>query len=322
MKKTGRVLITGMVALGIALFAAPTGALAQKSKDKAPATPPPATAPAGEPTTTPGPRVESTQVFTVSTVAVSAPSGQIVTTDDLLSALEHTGKDIRTLQADLRWTKEFGEITGGDEKHTREGTLAFESIAADTALSKPVRRFQVDFLSEIIDNVRHEKPVTYVFDGQWFVERQHKEKQVIRRQVVPPGEVVDPLAIGEGPFPVPIGQQKSKILERFSAELLPAGDDFPGGTAPESLKETYQLKLTPLPGTHESKQFRSVRIWYRTSDLLPRLARTTDRDDSKTEVFLTNLRINEALRAGAFDISRPDGWGGDDQNFRRANADQ
>ena len=271
----------------------------------------------------PFPDADPSKVMTVTTTAVSAPAGTIVTADDLLAALERTGKDLRTLQADIRWTKEFSDITGGGgDKHTRVGKLMFESIPAPTPDAKPARRFQVDFASEVIDNVQHTKRTTYIFDGQWYVERLPDQQQVSRRQVVPPGQTIDPLAVGEGPFPIPVGQQRSKILERFTAELLPPGDDFKDNAAPQSLQETYQLKLTPKPGSDESKQFQNVRIWYRKTDLLPRMARTTDRDDSKTEVFLTAMVLNQPIAAGAFDTTRPPGWGGDDQNYRRANADE
>lgn len=279
-------------------------------------------APKGQPLVPPA---DPTKTMTVTTTAVSAPAGAIVTADDLLGALELAGKDLRTLQADLRWTKQFGEITGGDEKQIRIGKLLFESQALATGLSadaKPLRRFQVDFTTEIVDNEQRTKRTVYVFDGQWFVERQPDQKQVFRRQVVPPGQTIDPLAVGEGPFPVPIGQQRAKILERFVAENLPAGDDFAEGKAPQSLQDTYQLKLTPRPGTDEAKQFQQVRIWYRKTDLLPRLARTTDRDGSKTEVFLTAMELNKPLPEQAFDTTRPAGWSGDDQNYRRPATDQ
>lgn len=266
------------------------------------------------------PNADPNKTMTVSTVAVSAAAGKIITADDLLNALERAGSDLRTLQANVHWTKEFGAITGGDGKHVRIGRLMFDSPTHGDVGAKPRRRFQVEFTREIVDDRQDDKRTIYVFDGQWFVERLPDQKEVRRRQVVPPGETIDPLAIGEGPFPVPIGQQRAKILERFSAELLPPGDGF--DTPHESLSDTYQLRLTPRAGADEAKQLKSIRIWYRKQDLLPRLARTQDRDGSTTEVFLTAMELNKPLPEGAFDTSRPAGWKGDDQNYRRANADQ
>lgn len=276
----------------------------------------------------PAPAPVPAQPFKVTTNAVNVAvrPAVIASADDLLTALESAGADLRTMQADLRWTKQFGEIAGGDEKQIKTGTLYFESRAGVTpatgaASARPTRRFQVDFTTETIDNSQQNKRSSFIFDGSLFVERQPDEKQVFRRQVVPPGESIDPLAVGEGPFPIPIGQQRVKILERFEATLVPAGEDFPGGQAPPALRETYQLKLKPKPGTDEAKQFLSVRIWYRTDDLLPRMARTADRDESVTEVFLTNVRVNQALPEGVFDTSRPPGWQGDDQEYQREAAE-
>jgi hypothetical protein len=252
---------------------------------------------------------------TASTVAL--PPGGVKTADDLLTMLESAGRDLSSLQADLRWTKRFGEITGGDEQQVREGRLYFAAVAPKFEGERPTRRFQVDFVTETVNDVRHTKPTTYVFDGEWFVERQPEQRQVFRRQVVAPGQSIDPLAIGEGVFPLPIGQQKAKILERFDAELVPTGEDFPDNTPPAGLADTYQLRLVPKRGTDEAKQYAIVRIWYRKADLLPRMARTGDRDESSTEVFLTNVAVNQTLPATLFDTTRPEGWEGDDKLYRK-----
>ena len=276
------------------------------------------------PDANPNQKLESTAII----IVAPAPAGAIKTADDLLTALENAGKDLRSLQADLRQTRRFSEIDGGGEQ-VNEGRLIFvvepaapaaDSSAAPAASAR--RKFQVDFTTTIIDNARRTEQKTYIFDGEWFIERVPAERQIFKRQVVPPGQTIDPLAIGEGPFPLPIGQKKARILERFDANLLPAGDGFKGGVAPESLKSTYQLQLIPKKGVSEARQFREVRIWYRPEDLLPRMARTMDQDDSSTEIFLTAITRNEPPPAGSFDASVPAGWDADVTNYRRGKADE
>ena len=246
--------------------------------------------------------------------------GEFKTADELLTALEKSGNDIRTLQGDIRYTKRFAAIEGGEEQE-RTGTLYFKSEssastqasgAGASAAAGTARMFQVEFERLTIDDKRRDERRTFIFDGEWLTERQYESKQQFRRRVVRPGERIDPLAIGEGPFPIPVGQKKDKILARFDAELLDPTDGWPGegkgGEAPNWLNGVYQLRLIPKTGTDESRQFGSVRLWYIKGTLMPRMAVTDDKNGASTEVFLTNVKQNEALPAGTFSASKPEGW--------------
>jgi len=53
---------------------------------------------------------------------------------------------------------------------------------------------------------------TFIFDGEWLTEINAQARQIHRRQVVPPGEVMDPLAVGEGPFPTEQDNETGKLL--------------------------------------------------------------------------------------------------------------
>ena len=315
-------------------------------KQPAPASTPPAAKPTTPPAPTPTPPPPTTpadtipapdpsqQIITTINVKPAAPPtppvvippstwkpGQpIKTADDLLSALESADTGFKSLQSDLQKTKTRSELEGGGDL-IYTGRVMFQSDPPSTPGAKPSRRFQVDFTSITSDGVKRAEQSTFIFDGQWFVERQPDVKQIRKRRIVPPGETIDPLAIGEGPFPIPIGQKRERILQRFTAELRPVSD-FPdaerlGGVLPPNLKDTYQLKLVPRPGAAESKQFQEVRIWYRTSDLLPRIARTVDRDDAINVFNLTNIKLNEPLPKGTFDVTVPSGWDAQVDEYRK-----
>lgn len=260
-------------------------------------------------------------------------SGEFRTAADLLAALETADRDLRSLQSNISYTREFGSIEG-NVRQEWSGTLYYDADlgrGAGDGGAPPRRGFAVVFDSSILDGQKRQERRDFVFDGQWFVERLHAERQMIRRRVVPPGEVADPLKIGEGPFPIPIGQKREEILGRFEVTLLPPGDGWPGGEAPRVLNGSWQLRLVPREGTQEAREFREVRLWYQRMKtpgdtagpaegrLLPRMARTINMDGGAVEVFLTDLRPNQPVPDGVFDTAPPprgSGWDVTTQEFR------
>lgn len=266
------------------------------------------------------------------------PATQITTADELLTALENADKDLITLQAGLIYTKTPNELVGGSPE-VRTGSLWFFSRPTppepgapsppdDAPPAQNQRLFQVEFETLELDDARREDRQVWIFDGAWLVEKNFETRLVHRRQVVKPGEKVDPLAIGEGPLPIPIGQKREKILERFEATLSPAADGFPlppkakptdpDSAPPNWIESTYQLHLKPKRGTQEARDYREVRIWYRKDDLLPRLACAVHKDGSRTQVLLLNTQVNKDFAEAVFDTRTPQGWNEQIDDFRQA----
>lgn len=275
------------------------------------------------------PEAHSAEATAEQTGEPKAERAIITDADQLLRALETADKDITTLTSAIRYTKKPNELVGGDDE-VRDGRLWFfarpaeahapGSSAADEA--RPQRLFQIEFTRLTLGNTRRDDRRIWVFDGRWLVEMDFETRFVHRREVVRPGEQADPLALGQGPLPIPIGQKREKIVERFEAALAPYSDGFDEGGAPPSLAETYQLRLKPRPGMQEGRDFREVRIWYRTSDLLPRLARAVHKDGSTTEVFLFDTQVNRDIPDTVFDTRTPPGWSEQIDDFRKAAADR
>lgn len=114
----------------------------------------------------------------------------------LFEALETADAEIETFEAKIRYDRVF--ILQQD-RHTRLGDLAF---AVDRTNTRPTRAFAVTFHTLIVDDKASDEDEHYVFDGRWYVEKHASEKQFIKREVAPPGSDFDPLALGEGPFPI------------------------------------------------------------------------------------------------------------------------
>lgn len=258
--------------------------------------------------------------------AAASTRSQITDAPSLLAALETADRGLRTLTARVQYARTFGELQGGD-RQTWRGRLAYVADLGPTAedpeppegQSMPPRRgFAVEFDTLLVDNQVRTERKRIAFDGRWLAEFLPEEHQVTRQRVALPGERADPLRIGEGPFPIPIGQKKDDLLARFEA-TLPASEDGFGGALPASLKDTWQLRLVPKPGTEEAEQFREIRLWYRKADLLPRLARAVHEDGAASEILLIDLKRNEIVDASMFNTLPPGGevWEVSEREFRR-----
>lgn len=239
-----------------------------------------------------------------------APAHDAVTAASLLAALETSDEGLETLQADIRYDRRF--ILQGD-RHVRDGKLYFKVNPGQEIVGARGRTFAIQFDELYVGDRKENDPQTWVFDGRWLTEVRPAIKRITRREVVREGERFDPLRIGEGPMPIPIGQKAADILSRYDAELLPsdkeAGED--GKSYLAGLKEpTWQLKLTPRKDRPDKDEFKEIHVWYSQSTLLPRLARTINRAGDESYVALINLKRNEPLPKGAFaapDAAEP-GW--------------
>jgi hypothetical protein len=269
--------------------------------------------------------------------AAPAESGEFKSADDLLAALERADADLVSLTADIRYDRTF-ELQG--DRQVRTGKLYFVSGGSagpapqPGAAPKRGRQFAVAFQDLLVGNTYREEPKSYTFNGEWLVEKYPAEKPplIIKRQVVPPGQTFDPLKIGEGPFPVPIGQKSADIVRRFDVVLLPgdAGlDPAPDAEAAdklasEKLKEFVRgaahLKLVPKPQFAPDEEFTEVHLWYKRDSrgsLLPRMARTVDKQNNVSVVQLINVAVQRAGEArneaaavppDVLDTSEPAGW--------------
>ncbi|MFN0010871.1 MAG: LolA family protein [Phycisphaerales bacterium] len=258
-------------------------------------------------------------------VAAAVENTRFATAEALLDALETADKGLRSLTAEIQYTKVFPEIVGG-EKQIRRGKLTFAERMLDdetpidptkikpgemvVRAGVPARAFSIVFTQLIVDEAVREDSKQFIFDGRWLIERNEKERQFFKRRLVAPGEVADPLKIGEGPFPIPIGQKKADMVARFEASVAAPLDGLEDKVLPDSLKGTVQLVLKPREGTTEARDFADIRVWYRLSDLLPRRARTTNIDGSSTDVLLINQEKNKPVDDAAFSIEPPNepGW--------------
>ncbi|MEC9374204.1 MAG: hypothetical protein VYC34_10190 [Planctomycetota bacterium] len=237
----------------------------------------------------------------------------------LLRALERSDEDLRAITANVQYARHF-KLQG--DRHTRQGELYFMSMPRPG--KRDHRVFSIEFETLIIDDVRREDPQRWTFDGEWLVEAREAEKMFIKRRVALPDDNFDPLKIGEGPMPIPIGQKAEDILARYEAELRDPRELF-GNQANAALEDfvedTVHIVLTPRERFREQEDLQEIRLWYRwdsqTQRWLPRLARTLNRAGDLSYVQLINVQVARdgdpagsiAIPPRVFDTTPPgEGW--------------
>ena len=231
------------------------------------------------------------------------------TPEALLAALEQATEGLRDVRAEVIYDR-LDAVT--EDRERRTGRLVLEQATDGT------RRFGIVF-DRIIDSTGHASPQVqrFAFGDGWLVEFDDARRQCIERQIAPEGSGFDPLKLGEGPLPLPVGQRAAEVQRRFTVAFAPAPD------APllKRLEGVQGLVLVPRKGSGVDEDFEEVRVWYdlRTFAPVGVLARLRG-GDVKT-VLLREVVRNGGLDAPAralLDRSVPEGWRSDRRPFRKA----
>ncbi len=216
--------------------------------------------------------------------------------DDLLTKLEKSATDLNSFTADVTYEKE--DVVLG-RRELRTGNLIYR-LNPDNSKS-----FAILFDSTIVNDKKRAEEKHYIFNGRWLAEVDHKNKQFIKREVVPPGKQLDPLKLGEGPFPLPVGQPKAQVLARFDVTKA----DLPKEGRLKDLRNVDGLLLVPKPGGPQAQDFAKVELFYDRETLLPVGIHTVEANGDHKTIRLTKVQRNPVLDAAALaklDIKEPD----------------
>ncbi len=222
-----------------------------------------------------------------------------------LDKIEAAGKKTHSLCATVIYDKN-NTLLG--DRQIRTGEVAY--LAADREKKTPAK-FAVQFKKLIVDDAMRDHPLEYIFDGTWLVEKDHKKKMFIKRQVVEPGKTFDPLKI-DGPFPLPLGQKRKDVMSRFNVKIIPPSDK-------DKDKDISQLhlRLTPrddAPKVEGRKQFDRIDMWYDSKTLTLQRVFTVEKQTVESTVTLTDVKLNtidDKQTCKRFDTTTPppgSGW--------------
>lgn len=216
--------------------------------------------------------------------------------DGWLDRLDERGKTLKSFTADLQLTETDNSTMLST---TRIGSVVFERVGQDDARMRII--FDKKLVSE--DRAPIKEKIEYVLKDGWLMERDYRLRKQINRQVVRPGEKINLLKLGEGPFPLPIGQSKQEVHAQFTVAVIAPAKDDPAGAA-------VHLELTPKAGSQFERKFGAIDVWVDAATDMPIRIAAVDRNGTTTRTTdLTHLQVNIPLSASAFDLSPlPQGW--------------
>jgi hypothetical protein len=145
--------------------------------------------------------------------------------------------------------------------------------------------------------------IEYAFDGAWFTVAKHKLKQMTRYQAAAEGERVNPLKLGRGPFPLPLGQKAEEVIRHFHVTTRPPRASDPN--------HTDYLYLRTRDRYVDQMAFRSVQMWVDRKTNLPAKIRSRDKSRKRITVTFSDLATGVKLSDEVFHIPRPSsraGW--------------
>lgn len=211
----------------------------------------------------------------------------------ILDALHARGEGLKDLSADVSLA-ETDSLTG--DTTTLTGRAWYKPVDDGQGRLRIV--FDMKKVGERQDRQFKQE---YLLDRGWLIERDYRRKIQVDRQVLKPGQKMNLLKLGEGPFPLPIGQSRDDVLKLFEAARVdPAAGDPP---------QTVRVRLTPRPQTRFARRFRTIDVWVGVADHFPRRIETVDvRQTEVKTTDLDNIRLNTGLDDRHFTLEKVEGW--------------
>lgn len=216
----------------------------------------------------------------INPVGSSAGNSQVdPSIDGILQQLDEVGKNLKDFTAKVTLTETDNALGTASE---RVGNVWFEKKADGSA------RIHVLFNMRIDPDTQRGYPndkIEYLLDGPWLIDRNYQTKNEVKRQVLKPGEKMDLFKLGQGPFPLPIGQDPKDVHEQFDVKRIPPDKGDPANTT--------HLLLTPKPNTDLAKQFHSLDVWVDNKTHMPTRVDTTDvKQQTTRSTELKDINVN------------------------------
>ena len=207
--------------------------------------------------------------------------------DDILDALDRRGDELNDFTANV--TLADTDTSVGNETKM-SGKMWMQRVGPDDA------RLRVLFdRKQVNDQQAKGERQEFMLAGGMLTERNYVDRKEIRRQVLQPGQKMNLLKLGEGPFPLPLGQDKSDVHKIFEVKkIAPANDDPPG---------TIHVQLTPKPASQFADRFATIDFWVDPQTRMPvRIVTMDPNGTTQRTTELTDVKVNANLTDKDFQL--------------------
>jgi len=202
----------------------------------------------------------------------------------VLDRLERAGDKVNDLRSRLVF-ETFNTVL--EDRITKTGLLLYKK-------QRPNAMFLVRFDRIHQGGVSSENREWHLFDGRWYTEARQTVRQVVKREIVRPGQEINPFELGKGPFPLPFGQKKSEMLRLFDITLVPPAEGDPA--------QCVHLKCQPQPGTEMAEKYKMLHLYVSERLDLPVRIVADQTDDNVVTVIFEKLEINPAVAGSEFQL--------------------
>jgi len=212
--------------------------------------------------------------------------------DQVLAALQTRGDTLHDLSADVALTVTDQTTATSDSE---SGTILLQQSGGGDG------RVRIHFMQRTEGNKIFDEDHEFTLADGWLVDRDFKKKHEDRKQVVRPGDKVNLFQLGDGPFPLPIGQKPQVVRNGFDVSLVAAQKDDP----PDSV----HLLLKPKPQTDLASKFAQIDVWTDRQMGMPVRIVTVDSDGQRSRTAdLTNIKLDAHLTDADFSLPNEPGW--------------
>jgi outer membrane lipoprotein-sorting protein len=224
--------------------------------------------------------------------------------DAILDALNARGKDLKDFSADVA-LHTVDNRTGEDSAQI--GKVVYDAGGGNS-------RIRVSFdkkETETGDGKRmtQKQRLDYLLENGWLTDRDYQKKLEVRRQVLRPGQQMNLLKLGEGPFPLPIGQDKAEVKKQFDVKKVPLTPDDPKGT--------LHVRLVPKKESQFVKRFKQIDVFVDPNTNMPSRIDTVEPAGTTRSTDLTNLKLNAGVKPDDFTLPNinNEGWNRREEPF-------
>jgi outer membrane lipoprotein-sorting protein len=208
--------------------------------------------------------------------------------DEILDALDVRGQNLTGFTADVKLA-ETDAATG--DQSVRSGKVWYQS--------GPPGRIRVYFDKKESNGKTSEDKIEYLLTGTDLIDRTYRTRTQVTRHILKPGQQVNLLKLGEGRFPLPVGQKKEDVHAAFEVKKIEPKNEDPA--------DTIHVQLNPKSGSGFERQFKSLDVWVDAKDHMPRRMETLDPGESTTRTTdISNVQLNTKLTDADFTLPKVD----------------